>query len=675
MKQQSKLKSNKEKQKNIIPQRKNNSKVSYLDLNIKQQIIILSLIITLTFIFFFPSLNNKFTNWDDEAYVLNDPLIENLNFESLKNLFTQYYLGNYHPINLLTYAIEFKIWGTNPFPYHFNNLILHLFNVTLLFIFFKKLTNRLLLSFVATSLFAIHPLHVESITWISERKDVLYSFFYIASMIAFLNYKTKTDYKWYAFALMLFVLSCLSKGMAVTLTFSIVLADYLKTKNIDKKFFIDKIPFVIISLIFGIIAIHAQRSGGASDFGKNVLNVFTVGDKMLFSNYSFFIYIQKLFIPINLSTLYPYPSKIGDTLPSIYYLAPLFNIAFFSLLVYAFIKRNKELLFGLLFFVLCIAPMIQIMSVGAAIAADRYFYISSIGLFYLFGYYAEKIKNIKLSIAVFTFIFIMLGIFTFNQTKVWYNSETLWTNVMQIYPENELPYWYRGVYYYNNKENDKVVEDFTKVISLNPTKAEAYSTRGSIYKTKGMNDLALNDFNQVVKLQPDDFNAYIQRGSLLMNTGRNKEALDDYKQSVRLNPNYYSGYMNLGIINSILGNFDSAGIFFNKAIQLEPNVAEVYSNRANYNDMINNLEAALSDYENALRINPNLTDVYTNRASVFFRRQMYKEAIADYTKYISIVPSNPNVYYRRAQVFNAMGDKQSALADIEKAKSLGLKIE
>jgi len=465
--------------------------------------------------------------------------------------------------------------------------------------------------------------------------------------------------------------------MAVTLGAIVILIDLYLDKKIIKSNIIKYIPILIISLVFGIIAIDAQKSGGASDFGKNILNIYSWKDKFLFANYSLFIYLEKLFLPLNLSTLYPYPNKINNLFPTIFYVAPFFNIIFFTIFIYAIIKRIDAIIFGILFFLISIGPVLQIMSIGAAIAADRYFYVSSIGLFFVISYFiVHKLSNNKkILFGVFAVIISILVYLTYERTKVWRTSETLWTDVMKNYPDNELPYWYRGAYYYNQKEMDKVIDDFNNVIRINQNKLEAYTTIASIYKNKGKKQEALKYLNRAIELSPNDYSLYLQRGSIYMDLENYDKTKYDYEKALQLRPDVYSTWMNVGIINSILRNFDVAIKAFNEAVRLSPNTPDVYTNRGNYFDMTNQPEKAIEDYTKGIMFDKNNVDAYSNRAGVYYKLKMYEKALNDYNMVISKLNNNGFAFLRRSLVYQAIGDYMKAKQDIDMAISLGVNVD
>jgi hypothetical protein len=227
-------------------------------------------ILLLTFFIYSKSIQNDFVTWDDPEYVTDNNLIKDFSLHGIKNLFTNFYEGNYHPLTALSNSIEFHFWKANPKPYHIINILLHLLNVVLVFLVVAKLAGKKEAGVIVSLFFAVHPLHVESVAWIAERKDVLYTFFYLAAWLAYIRYlKIPNQKGWESgyliFSLLLFGCSLLSKSMAVTLPVILILTDYYLDKKINLKSLLAKIPFFLLSLIFGVVALKSQGTSGATE--------------------------------------------------------------------------------------------------------------------------------------------------------------------------------------------------------------------------------------------------------------------------------------------------------------------------------------------------------------------------------------------------------------------------
>ncbi|RLD65704.1 MAG: hypothetical protein DRI95_08045, partial [Bacteroidetes bacterium] len=260
-----------------------------------------AIIILITTAAYFPAFQNGITNWDDDNYITNNPTLKQISTENIKQIFSEYYMGNYHPLAMFSLSFDYQIGGENAegeiqaWIYHFTNVLLHILNSLLVLWLVYLLLGRFDMAVVAALLFGVHTLHVESVAWISERKDVLYALFFIASLISYIYYINKKDIKFYAISLLLFTLSLLSKGQAVSLAVTLLAIDYLfNRKLLDKKVIVEKAPYFILALIFGIVAIYAQKAGDA----LHDENSYEFYKRIGFAGYTFTQYILKLFLPV-----------------------------------------------------------------------------------------------------------------------------------------------------------------------------------------------------------------------------------------------------------------------------------------------------------------------------------------------------------------------------------------
>ena len=292
---------------------------------------LVSVILLITIIVYSNSLNNGFVQWDDYKYVSDNEDIKQLNSQSIYKYFTTYYLKMYQPLTMISYALEYKLGGLNPQTYHRTNLVFHTLNVLLVFCFILLLTKKAPIAAVSALFFGIHPLHVESVAWISERKDLLYSFFYLGSLIAYIFYRKRNNsYGLYFLAVLFFILSLFSKSAAVTLPFILVLTDYYLRNKLTFRSNLDKIPFFALSVIFGIISLLSQRIiGGDLDY----VTGYTFLDRLFMGAYAFTFYIIKSVFPFGLSAIHPLPLKEEGILPVAYYISGLTFIFFAYILV------------------------------------------------------------------------------------------------------------------------------------------------------------------------------------------------------------------------------------------------------------------------------------------------------------------------------------------------------
>jgi tetratricopeptide (TPR) repeat protein len=630
--------------------------------NPKRNLLFILIISVLSLIAYYPSFKGELTNWDDNRYLTENPYLKSLSAENIKAIFAEdSYMGNYHPLTLLSLAIDYRIGGQdadgniNPQIYHIVNFLLHLLTTLLVFFFVSALLKNSKAAFVAALLFGVHTLHVESVAWISERKDVLYAAFFMASLVAYLKYLTKKQFIYYGLALFLFVLSLLAKGQAVSLAVSLVVIDFFyKRKILSAKVIIEKLPFFILALIFGILAIKAQESGEALVVGES----YNFLQRISIAAYGFTMYLLKLILPLNLSAIYPYPDIINQTVPLYYTL----SIAVVIAVAFAFwksLKKSPVAAFGIAFFVVNIALLLQLIPVGSAVYADRYAYIPSVGFYIIVAYFLVKLTKYK-TISK-TAVYAVLGVYvlvltalTFERSKVWQSSEALWDDTVEKSPEAVVARNNRG--------------------SLKNTKAESYAEENRYDLSVPLRKEAIQDFDIAIREKPDYVHALYNRGATKLELGKNTndtsyifEALDDFDRALQIDPLFAEAYHNRGNTKSELNDLEGALSDYNNAVDLEPQKAEFYINRGVNLGKMGRLEQAVEDISQSLEIEPENPSAYANRGRAYAGMGNYEEAIENYTIALEYKPDFVTAYFNRAIALWRMEMKQAAIEDFTKA--------
>ena len=676
--------------------------------NSKQLAVVIA-ILAITFICFSPTLSSKklFINWDDPVYITKQDLITKLDAPHLKKIFSDHDASlNYHPLTVLSLAENYQFSKLQPFGYFFTNLLLHLFNTFLVFIFLYRLalsSNNFKLqtsnskpfwtAAIASVLFGIHPMHVESVAWAAERKDVLYCFFFLCSCIAYLSYIKTNHIKFLVACFILFLFSCLSKAMAVPLPLVLMLIDYyyfnlritneteLRNTNVSsirnsEKFvirrLIEKIPFLIVSLILGYAAVKIQSKGAISDFHQ-----YTLAQKFMFAAYGFMMYWVKLFAPINLSAFYPYPTLNNGDVSFIYKISPLVALLIVTVPLFISYKKSKSafriLLFGFGFFFLMVALVLQFLSVGAAIMADRYSYLPYIGAVFIIGaFISEYIENTKtrtLAIAVMTVITAFLAVGCYNRVKVWNDDEKLWTDVIDKYPyvtENEggtvkvtqvgvdIAYENRANFYRDHNEPDMAMADYELMTRLHSKSDGAYNNMGNFYGMKAQDAAA--------------------KGNRELANQMFSKALEMYSEAIRLKPGNIESISNRGITYSSMGDHRKAIDDFTAALSINPAATNLLTNIAFEKLQLGLYSESIGDCNNALATNPTDANVLFYRGTDYINLAQYSEAISDLSNAVKINPANSNAWYNLSVAYNKTGNRQQALEAALKARSNGYPI-
>ncbi|MDD5269732.1 MAG: tetratricopeptide repeat protein [Candidatus Omnitrophica bacterium] len=539
-------------------------------------------ILLATFISFYPCLENGFTQWDDNHLVTENRLIRDISPRGIIRIFSTANNSNYNPLTLVSYAVEYRLAGLgDPFVFHATNLGLHLLNSILVFWLIYLISRSAAVSVITALLFGIHPMHVESVAWIAERKDVLYSFFFLSSLVAYLYYTEKSRKKGlYCLSLCLFLLSMLSKSMAVTMPAVLLLVDYLRRRKMDGKALLEKAPFFAIAFIIGAAGYFAQRESGALSQAY-----FGPAKNAMVAVYGLGFYLKKLFFPTGLSAFYPYPAGAGAAIAGMFFASlPLLFAAAAAVIVSA--RYTRKAVFGALFFIVVISPVLKFIPLGRAIAADRYVYIAYIGLFYVIAeglcFFCRRGAAPKFIISAAAAAAIcFLSYLTWQRCFAWKDDISLWNDALKLYPSTEA-YFGRGVGHANAGRIDDAMRDYNKALEYDPYLSDIYVNRGVLYAAMGQAEKALEDYSTAIVLSPGSYKPYYNRGLIYAAIGDYERSARDFSEAIKLKPDYAEAYSNRGASFGNMGRGKEAIIDFEKALKIDPGCEEALRNRAAY---------------------------------------------------------------------------------------------
>jgi len=592
---------------------------------------LLGIIVILTASSFWPSLQNGFTSWDDEKYVTRNSSIKDLSWQKTKDIFLTLKIDrhHYHPLTMLSFALEYRFFRLNPKIYHLNNLMLHVLNSVLVFVWILLITRHLGKAFLTSILFGLHPMHVESVAWVAERKDVLYAFFYLSSLIFYTRYclTSRRAKRYFAMSLVLFLCSLLSKPAAMTLPIILILVDYLLRRSWNTRLIWEKIPFLMLSICFGLIAM-AQKPTASVE----VLQNYSWLERIFFGMYAYMNYFFKALVPWNLSVYYFFPNKINGLYPVSFYVFPVLLILLIVLLI--FLRRHRLFLFCMLFYSATILLVIGIIPIGAYLMADRYSYIPFIGLFLAFAHVffsaienqGRIYKNIKhISIGLCSAIILIFSYMTYQRCQIWGDDEALWGSVIQVYENQaehykdmELVYNKRGLAYYKKGNYAGAVEDFSLAIKLKPTH-KVYNNRAANYRELGKYDLAILDYSQAIRGNPSFPIYYKNRGKTYFLSKQYDLALSDFNKSLSLRPEYYPSFYHRAIVYQAMGQNQLAFQDLNKALKLNPRLGQAYEQRSRILYKEKYYRIALADILTAQSLGQKIDGSYLDELRLFAR--------------------------------------------------------
>ncbi len=587
----------------------------------------------LTAFAFAPALHNGFTDWDDPFYVTDQRLIRDCSPSGFQAIFTTVVEGNYHPLTMASLAVDYHLWKLDPRRYHIENLVLHVLVTLAVFWFVFLLTGSNEASAVTALFFGIHPLHVESVAWVSGRKDVLYALLYVGACISYVHFVRgrKPRAAWYAGSLVLFVLSLLAKGMAVSLPLALLTIDfYLKRKANVKSLLLEKVPYVLIALVLGYIAVVAQSKQGAV---QNLAS-FAFYERILFACYGVSAYLLRAIVPGKLSALYPYPLRTaGGGLPLVYYLAPLGVLAF-AAVVFLSLRKGRAVAFGALFFLVNVALVLQLFPVGSAVIADRYTYLSYIGVgFIIASVYRSLARGVRARRAAALIVIAVASAAAIFATRarceVWKDNVTLWNDVLAQYPNLPIGYTMRARSYMQQGRNDLALSDAQKALSLDPKQPRALTMRGTIRYLNRDNEGALADLEEAVLLEPREAVPWNSLGAVHLTMARHDLALQDFTRAIELKSDYAEAYLNRALAYSGMNRLDRALADFDAAIRMQPGNPKAYLWRGEAKYLIGDRAGAAEDYGRALTLDPNERSAWYARAKAYERLGRYGEALRD----------------------------------------------
>ena len=595
-------------------------------------------VLVLTAICFARATGYEFVNWDDDFNITKNPNLRYWDWENIRGIFTSHVIGNYNPLSTFSFAIEKHFIGTSPTIHHTTNVILHLVCTFLSYRFAKLIGLPLWAAAAVAIIFGLHPMKVESVAWITERKDVLYSAFYLGALINYVKWiKDGKKRKYVFYIIILFALSLLSKIQAVALPLSFLCIDYLLRRPLKWKLLFEKWFYFLMSLATGLLGIYFLQEQGSlgSTSSYNFI------DRVFIGMYSYSVYIVKFIAPFRISPLYPYPAEI----PWIAYVSPAFIIGVLAFCWYAFKKKWRHALFGIAFFTFNIVFLLQVVGAGQAFLADRFVYIPYLGLSITLVYYVNqliksrpKMKMVTMSVSALWLI--ALTAITWTHVPVWKNSGTLWTHVIKYYDKTALP----------------------------------FRNRAQFYRENGQMDLALQDYARSIALEkdPDVINS---RARLNFDRQNWADALVDYNLAIELDPSVGEYYINRGAVHAMQGNYQAALSDMTRGVELDPEFENGFKNRSLVYQALGQLGNAQKDLQKYLSLNPYDATIWYESGRLYRLQNQNQNALQSLNKAIQLDSQRGIYHLERARVNAILGQKAQARTDLANAERLGAEID
>lgn len=623
----------------------------------KKGVLYLGLILLITFLSFSPTLKNDFVSNDDNLHIYDNPTIRVLDTAHIKEIFTKLFNPTYVPLTILSFAFEYHFVKYDPFLYHLNNLLLHLAVTVLIFYFAYQIGLPLRAAFIAGLLFGIHPMHVESVAWVTERKDVLYSFFYMLAICCYWKYLSKPNSKMYAATIIFGLLSILSKPMALSLPLVMFICDWYKNRKYDKWMILDKIPHFLYIIPIALVT-YLVNARNPIEHG---------GEAILLWVWCLIFYFYKFLLPIDLVIFYRFPQPFSLATPEFALYFATFILLIISLWYF---RRKKLFIFSITFYFFSIFFLLRFDDIlYLPPVSNRFLYLPSLGFCFLIGYGIDQFfrKNshqsiiFKNSVAVtLILIIILLAGKSFIQTQTWRSSISFWSHELKYYPDNAMALVNRGEAYKDIGEVGLAFADFNKSIAVNSVYAEAYNSRGQLYALQGNLDAALEDFQKTIEMKPHFDEAYNNLGIIYAMKKETKKSVIYFNKALEIDPFNVEAHYNLGDFYYQQGNLPEALEHMKKVLEINPNSASGYNKRGLILGIQQHFDLALRDFNQSIEINPHNSEAYTNRGIVFEQKKMFQQALESYNTALKINPQNADAYYGRGNVYANLNMHQHA---------------
>lgn len=579
-----------------------------------------------TLLFYWHTGSNEFVEYDDNAYLFENPhVISGLKAENIRWAFTTLEQANWHPVTWISHMVDVQLYGMSARGHHFTSLFLHILNTVILFLLFRRLTGSLWKSAIVAALFALHPLHVESVAWASERKDVLSTLFGFLTLYIYCLYAEGRKIPiYYLLSLLCFTMGLMAKPMLVSVPFLMLILDYwplqrlsngnnVATEREPKRsigyLLKEKIPFLLLVAASCSITIYAQYVGNAMTSFEFTPLSFRIKNAAV----SCVDYFLKTVWPTDMAVFYPYPESI----PTWRFIVSAAVILAITILVFRERKRRPYLAMGWLWFICSIFPVIGIIKVGLQAMADRYTYIPLIGIFVMFVWLADDLfsNNARQRIVIACLaaaILVAFGIVTAKQVSHWRNSTTLFTHALVATGENFIAEEFIGYELEKAGKYEEALVRYKEAIRIAPLDDFAKIRQAGIYKHFGKLDEAVSVFMDVIRTNPRSAYGHINLGIALALQNKLDEAITHFETALKLNPDSATGHYNLGMTLDKLGRLDEAVLHFRVAIKLEPDGYEYYNNLGVVLAKQGKTEEAIEKFTAALQIKPDFPDAKTN---------------------------------------------------------------
>lgn len=630
---------------------------------------------------YWPVTHADFINYDDTDYVAANSYVQSgLNWKNIRWAFTSNHASNWHPLTWLSHMLDVSLFGSGATGPHCVNLLLHVGNSILLFALLRRMTDTLWSSYIVALLFALHPLHVESVAWVAERKDVLSTCFGLATLLAYTRYVSAKQQpgakspRWYALVLLFFALGLMSKPMLVTLPCVMLLLDVWPLRRLDLcrltanvrpnlGLLLEKSPLLLLSAISCGLTTWAQQNAIQS------LEYLPLSDRIANSVVAYSRYLIKMIYPMNLGLPYLHPGQW----PLLYVTSATIAIIGISLLVLTTLRKHPYLFVGWAWFLGTLIPVIGLVQVGAQSIADRYTYFPLIGIFIAIVWAMAPITKqcLPRKIIAGTAILVVgtCGILTHRQAGYWHNSISLFQHSAEVTEGNFIALGNVGGAFFQNGKYNEAMDYYQRSHQINPCYPEAVNSIGAVLTAQGKEAEAVEWFRKALELQPSHADALFNFGNAMAKQGNTPEAVRYFSSALKIRPDNFEAHNNLGNALLKLGRIDDAIVSYQAALEYKSDAALIRKNLGEMFAAKGRLDDAIAQYRQALQQTNDAGTHYSLGLTLAVQGK-WTEAIQHYEATLNLSPDNAEAHYNLGYAFRMTQQLEAAKKEFRSALAI-----
>lgn len=653
------------------------------------------------------TIHHQFVNYDNDIYVYENPDISaGLSLKGILWAFTHVHVDEWWPLNSVSHMLDCELYGLNPGGHHLTNVLLHAATVIGLFLLLRNLTGALWRCAFVAAVFAIHPLRVESVAWVTERKDVLSGLFFVLTLGAYVRYVRKSEVGnqrsethsppsvlrpltsgAYWLALFFFTLGLLSKSTLVTMPFLLLLLDWwplqrvpgvrgqgsgcnlrppdLALRTSTPALLLEKVPFLLLavaSCVTTILAVNGIHSVEQLSFATRTANAVV----------AYATYLKQMLYPVDLAVFYPHPENRLSPWTVGFSALALLVISGFA---FAGWRKRPCWLVGWLWYLGMLVPVVGLLQVGGQAYADRYTYLPQIGVYLMVAWGVAELgrswpyRRVLLGAGA-VLVLAVLGIRAHDQTRYWRDSLTLWTHTLDCTKENHLAHLNLGATLADQGKLDEAIAHYQLAVQIKPQYAEAHYNLGVALAAQGKSDEAIARYEQALRFKPDYADAHNNLGNALLAQGRLSDAVQHYQRAIQFKPLLAEGHYNLGNALTRQGRLEEAMQSYRRAVEIRPGYADAHFNWANRLAEAGRLDEAIEHYQQAIRLKPGSAEAHNNLANKLAAQKKFDAAARHYEQAIRLRPDYAEACNNYGVTLAGQGKLEEAIQLYERAREL-----